>query len=538
MKKRGQELHIKFGLALLDLGIRNGQGKVVGVASLGMALQKVVGEESHTGDVCKGASFRLEVEGPSPGRGSRKAIDEAKIGEPSIMSACPVCGLTFNTLMLEHHVNSCLDRSTQINVNVQKVELEKTVKQLDPFRSKLASRGLLSKKPNAPSNASEIHPLSSGKLSELYKSVATPRGFHIPHHKVLIGTRFVVDAFKWGPLEDCPGYFLSHFHSDHYDGLNSSWAAKAPIFCSSTTAKLVMLRLQVKPGLIQILPMDTWTELPGIRVILIDANHCPGSVMFIFDIGGNYVLHTGDCRANPGLVANVQSRVSKTFKAIYLDTTYCGPQHTFPCQNACIKECTRFVKTVVEDRTQVRFSPIRRLVLVGGYVIGKERIALAIAEQIGSKIYVPGWKRAVLMTFEWSELIERLTDDPHEAMVHMVPMGSFNKDALSEYLDPFYPKHATHILAIRPTGWTGLKTSTTTHDYRSSNRVRKEALTVHSVPYSEHSSFTELAGLLAGCPTELVIPTVSNDGLDMYIRPGSTSPVDTLLHWHSLYSRR
>lgn len=176
-------------------------------------------------------------------------------------------------------------------------------------------------------------------------------------------------------------------------------------------------------------------------------------------------------------------------------------------------------------------------------MIGKERIALAIAVKIGSKIYVPGWKKSVLMTFEWPELLERLTDDPHEAMVHMVSMGSFNKEALSEYLDPFYPKHATHILAIRPTGWTGLKTSTTTHDYRSTDsagqpRVRKQALTVHSVPYSEHSSFTELSGLLAGCPAELVIPTVSNDGLDVYIRPGSTSPVDTLLYWHSLYSRR
>lgn len=48
MKEGGQELHIKFGLALLDLGIRNGQGKVVRVASLGVALQEVVGEKSHT----------------------------------------------------------------------------------------------------------------------------------------------------------------------------------------------------------------------------------------------------------------------------------------------------------------------------------------------------------------------------------------------------------------------------------------------------------------------------------------------------------
>lgn len=48
MKEGLQELHIKFSLALLDFSVRNGQGEVVGGASLGVALQKVVGEESHT----------------------------------------------------------------------------------------------------------------------------------------------------------------------------------------------------------------------------------------------------------------------------------------------------------------------------------------------------------------------------------------------------------------------------------------------------------------------------------------------------------
>lgn len=38
--------------------------------------------------------------------------------------------------------------------------------------------------------------------------------------------------------------------------------------------------------------------MPGntIRVTLFDANHCPGSVMFLIEGGGKSVLYTGDIR--------------------------------------------------------------------------------------------------------------------------------------------------------------------------------------------------------------------------------------------------
>lgn len=132
-------------------------------------------------------------------------------------------------------------------------------------------------------------------------------------------------------------FFLSHFHSDHYTGLSSSWNAGI-IFCSEETAPLLstqlgvpstyvvplkigrnyVIKLKKKFNEAQVKDENTWMNLYGANLLLekgnepmetlattseyfvvrlISANHCPGAVMFLFYLPfTGFVLHTGDFR--------------------------------------------------------------------------------------------------------------------------------------------------------------------------------------------------------------------------------------------------
>lgn len=63
-------------------------------------------------------------------------------------------------------------------------------------------------------------------------SVASQRGT-CPRYKVVEGTSFAVDAFRYGDIEGVTKYFLTHYHADHFMGLKKSF--NKPLFASTIT---------------------------------------------------------------------------------------------------------------------------------------------------------------------------------------------------------------------------------------------------------------------------------------------------------------
>ncbi|KAK4451451.1 eukaryotic translation initiation factor 3-like protein [Podospora aff. communis PSN243] len=426
-----------------------------------------------------------------------------------------------------------------------------------------------------------------------------------PFYKIMPGFFICVDAFRYGAVEGCNAYFLSHFHSDHYIGLTANWS-HGPIYCSKVTGSLVKSQLKTAEKYVVELEFDQKVPVPGtqgVSVTMIPANHCPGSSLFLFEklvAGGkrtHRILHCGDFRACPSHISHPELRPETVHAAsgktnqqkidvCYLDTTYLNPRYSFPPQDdvilSCADLCVALNKGLAEDdethwNTLLRrreggappgidsvakffqpnntspppdrakppdtaFTAIqpgarrrRLLVVCGTYSIGKERICKAIALALNTKIFASPSKIRICKQLDDPELSALMTSDPREAQVHMQMLMEIRAETLAEYLE-LHSRHFSRIVGFRPSGWNyrpsgggtnasanlapgSLPSTTLLHGngWRTRFRVKdlvpqrgsgNEAM-CFGVPYSEHSSFRELAMFLMALRIEKVVPTVN-----------------------------
>ncbi|XP_076323388.1 uncharacterized protein LOC143232169 [Tachypleus tridentatus] len=324
------------------------------------------------------------------------------------------------------------------------------------------------------------------------------RAQNCPFYKKIPGTAFTVDAFNYGTIPGVKCYFLSHFHWDHYHGLSKYF--KHPIYCSKITANLVSLKIRVAEDVLHPLPLNIPSVIEDVEVILLDANHCPGSVMFLFRLrNGQQYLHCGDFRANPEMEA-YPSLMQDTIHRVYLDTTYCDPEYDFPPQGAILDYVTHLALKQVKRNEKVLF-------VCGSYTIGKEKVFVAVAEALDCKIWANREKQKVLQCLEDKSITSRLVSNWMEAQIHVLPMNSLNPKALHKHLDNFKSQY-NEIVALKPTGWE--HTGGISADNLNSLKPRKSgSVSVYGIPYSEHSSFSEMKHFIQFLKPQQIIPTVN-----------------------------
>lgn len=563
---------------------------------------------------------------------------------------CPVCKVNLAPFAMNlriTHVEHCLVNPA----NETKLSNEKKHRNFSDL-SDLPSRKL-AKKPLADIQAQRAKYVNSSKVTKrqrnkpvraeaeasvLRELLPSARTRTIPELKIL---RFYatpsqeysvsVDAFNYKPHETIVQYFLSHFHSDHYGGITKRWSLERTIdskiiYCSAITGRLLTIKFKVDPMFIFSMENDIRYKVycylngelinggveskdlsPGLYVTSIDANHCPGAVIFLFEsipYSGDttHYLHCGDFRINANMLNHPLLQPfhlggSRKLAKVYLDTTYMNPSYNFPKQ----EDVCRAVSTLIQDITlgkemvkqsfgksvqsritqflplKEKLNPKKCLVLVGTYLIGKERIATSILKVLGNcPIYVSninsrGDKSDIIRAFHDEYIDSVLTTDPlglnhHQAVIHLVPMkivGTLKE--LANYFN-FNKYHDTfeRCVGLRPTGWTFqndheeaklqdmeflkndmplsnpfsnslsdpqfdsvIRLIKNTKRYSSSDILKENPYTakkyakfdvstfrIFSLPYSEHLSFRELCFLVVFLQIGQVIPTVNTHNAD------------------------
>jgi len=243
----------------------------------------------------------------------------------------------------------------------------------------------------------------------------------------------------------------------------------------------------------------------GVELTAVDANHCPGSLMFVMRlVMGITILHCGDCRAGPGMEEEPVFWNPRVVDTVYLDTTYCKPEYDFPSQGDVID---RTVELVVEFLA----SHPSTAVLVGAYMIGKERIFKAVARELDCNVWAEPRRVKTWECLGDREILNRRVADRSKAVVQVVQQRQLHWAGLGLELDKLGSSFQ-HVLGVKPTGWTHSRGAGPEASLASLRVVTRGQVSFLEVPYSEHSSFSELRRLIKFLrikDAKQIIPTVN-----------------------------
>ena len=244
------------------------------------------------------------------------------------------------------------------------------------------------------------------------------------------GLPLKVDVFS----DDAELYALSHYHRDHMAGLDRGWC-KGPMLCSRITASLLHTLEAVPLANLIVIEPDETRELhvggQTLRVTALDANHCPGALMFVLECPGGKVIYTGDFRLNGHLRAK-RALFERTDR-LYVDSTYAEPRYAFPTQEASV--------AMVLDAVH---SNLEKEIFLAIYTIGKNKIIEALYQEFGRPVFVTKDK---LKAYEAMGYGKHVTANRKDA-----GFVGYSRDYFDRYFRWTRERNPSNSLVIYPSG--------------------------------------------------------------------------------------
>ncbi|CAL1712191.1 unnamed protein product [Somion occarium] len=364
-------------------------------------------------------------------------------------------------------------------------------------------------------------------------------------------------------------HLLSHTHADHINGLSSKSFAST-VICSHD-AKEMLLRhevyseralkamdiraenvrtfqhLKVQPrmmedgtlhytgsrDLLKTIPLNTPTQYElsddnNVIITLLDANHCPGAVMFLVEGEKGAVLHTGDFRAEPWFLDSLKRNpylqqyvappslrprhgpgscsasrgITKTLDAIYLDTACMFGTEDVPSKD---EACNGLMSLMA-------LIPDSSLFFINSWTWGYEDVLKAVARTFQTKIHVDRYKHNVYSHLSGEPFLrEILTRDPASTRFHACER--FDRcDRVKVEGGVSHTADGKHVVYVNPvtmstSAWNAYLKET------MAQLQRGEPVNVLLVALSRHSPLPELRDFVSLFKPKRVVPNTLNPAL-------------------------
>lgn len=316
--------------------------------------------------------------------------------------------------------------------------------------------------------------------------------------RVLAGTPIAVDFWS---ARHCPPsvhlFFLTHMHADHIMGLTPSW--NRPIYCTPITKKLLLHKFQftvedivheLEVGESHVIRCDNDDT---VTVTPIDANHCPGAVMFLFEGDFGRILYTGDFRYSGAMLYDIQlnSLCNGNVDVLYLDNTFCDSRCIFPSREEAIIEIMRIIRSYPDAEIKI-----------GLRNLGKEQMLVNIARSIGEWIGVSRERYKVLEILCMPDVFQVSSS----CRIQVVMMSEITDRRMTDW------NHVQQTIAVIPTA-IGIALTHSSFPQRDD---------VHVIPYSDHSSYEELQQFVSFVKPRKIYPIIL--GPDMNDRLSCSLP--------------
>lgn len=247
------------------------------------------------------------------------------------------------------------------------------------------------------------------------------------------------------------------------------------------------INFQIRPELVRPLEIGQdhiiTLDLDGqetVTVTLFDANHCPGSVMFLLSGYFGDILYTGDFRYKSNMFDDFQL---PPIDVLYLDNTYCSPRCTFPTRENAIEKILSQLHTCLVQCDRV---------YLGLDNLGKEDLLIQIAKETHCKICV---KPARKLTMDILGLSDIITSDETSSKIIVVPTNQISGRNIALW----NKERKTHAI-LATARYCGF-------NFQPFTKIPD----IHVVPYSNHSSFSELKNFVKEVKPSVIIPIVGKD---------------------------